>query len=165
MPNQLASGRVVKHTPQRQLPLEVVKDRVREALVAQQAAELARKDGEARLAALKQGSAAPALPAAKTVSRATANDVPAPVIDAALKADATQLPALLGVPLGNDGYAVLRVNKVLGRDPAAGDAALAPRPVRASVGQRRNPGVLRRAEDALQGRDQGAGNGRARLLR
>ena len=29
------------------------------------------------------------------------------------------------MPLGDEGYAVLRVNKVLGRDPAAGDAALA----------------------------------------
>ena len=124
-PNQLASGRVVKHTPQRQLPLEVVKDRVREAVIARDAAALARKDGEARLAALKAGGDAASLPLARTISRVSANEVAAPVIDAALKADASKLPVLLGVPLGNEGYAVVRVNKVLGRDPAAGDVARA----------------------------------------
>ena len=31
------------------------------------------------------------------------------------------LPAVVGVDLGEQGYAVVRVNKILGRDPALGD--------------------------------------------
>jgi len=40
-----------------------------------------------------------------------------------LQAPAAKLPAFLGVDLTADGYAVVKVLKVLGRDPAAGDAA------------------------------------------
>jgi peptidyl-prolyl cis-trans isomerase D len=44
------------------------------------------------------------------------------VIDAVLKAPANPLPAAAGVDLGNDGYAVARIVKILGRDPIAADA-------------------------------------------
>jgi peptidyl-prolyl cis-trans isomerase D len=125
-PNQLAAGRVVKHAPARQLPLDAVKDRVREALVREQSAALARKEGEARLAALAAGSAdASTLPAPLKLSRASVGEVAAPVVESALKADATKLPALLGVPLGNEGFAVVRVTKVLGRDTTVVDPARA----------------------------------------
>ena len=53
-PSQLASARVVKYEPAHTLPLAEVKDRVRAAVVAEQAAALARKDGEAKLAAARQ---------------------------------------------------------------------------------------------------------------
>ena len=53
-----------------------------------------------------------------------------PVIEAALRAPATPLPALLGVDLGNQGYAVVKVVKLLGRDPAGQRRAAQPRPVR-----------------------------------
>jgi peptidyl-prolyl cis-trans isomerase D len=123
--NQLAAGRVVKHAPARQLPLETVKDRVREALVREQSAALARKEGEARLAALAGGADASTLPAALKLSRASVGELAPAVVESALKADATKLPALLGVPLGNDGFAVVRVTKVLGRDPTVVDPAQA----------------------------------------
>jgi peptidyl-prolyl cis-trans isomerase D len=42
--------------------------------------------------------------------------LPSAVIEAALRADATKLPAFVGVDLGAQGYAVLKVNKVLERD-------------------------------------------------
>jgi peptidyl-prolyl cis-trans isomerase D len=59
------------------------------------------------------------------VSRATAKDLPRPVVDAALRASPAALPVPVGVDLGDDGYAVLRVTKVLGRDPIAADTARA----------------------------------------
>ena len=67
-PNQLASARVVTHTPARTLPLAEVHSAVRARLVQEQSAALARKEGEARLASLR---AAPgeALPITLTVSR------------------------------------------------------------------------------------------------
>jgi peptidyl-prolyl cis-trans isomerase D len=121
--NQLVSGRVVQYSPARQLPLAEVRAQVREAVVAEQSAALARKEGLARLAALRAAPDGALDAAAIKVSRAQPGDVPRDVIDAVLKADAAKLPAVLGVDLGAQGYTVVRLTKVLGRDPAAGDAA------------------------------------------
>ena len=55
-PSQLASARIVEYLPARTLPLAEVKDQVRERLVGQQAAALARKDGEALLAQLNKAA-------------------------------------------------------------------------------------------------------------
>jgi len=123
-PNQLAAARVVSHLPARTLSLADVRDAVRARLVAEQATALARKDGEARLAALRQ---APGdnLPITATISRAQRQGLPPSVIDAVLRADAGKLPAVDGVDLGAQGYVVLRVTQVLPRDPVpGGDDAL-----------------------------------------
>src|SRR5690606_36779185 len=58
-----------------------------------------------------------------TVSRIEAQSQPAPVIDAALRADGAKLPALLGVDLGAQGYAVVRVTKVVPRTPPPAEQA------------------------------------------
>lgn len=131
-PNQIVSARVLQYTPARTLPLAEVKDRVRERLVAEQAAALARKEGQERLAALRASkSSSEALPLVLTVSRAQAQGIPRPLLDAALRADASQLPATQGVDLGEQGYAVLRVMQVLPREtPPGGDE-----PLRAQVAQ------------------------------
>ena len=42
-----------------------------------------------------------------------------------LKAPAANLPAIVGVDLGSEGYAVAKIVKVGGRDPAAADASRA----------------------------------------
>ena len=114
--SQLVSVRVVKHQPARVPPLAEVRDRVREAVVRQQAAALARKDGEALLDKLRQAPDT-ALPATVVVSRAP-GELPREVADAVLKADATKLPVPLGVDLGERGYWVGKVVKVLPIDPA-----------------------------------------------
>ena len=116
-PNQLASARVVEHMPARTLPLAEVKEQVRERLVAEQAAALARKEGQALLAKLqKDGNTA--LPESAVIGRLSAQSVPRPVIDAVLAADAAKLPVPLGVDLGEQGYWVGKVTQVLPRDPA-----------------------------------------------
>jgi peptidyl-prolyl cis-trans isomerase D len=128
-PNQMASARVIKHEPARTMPLAEVKDRVRAAVVAQQAAALARKDGEARLAAAKQSEVA--LPVKATVSRSQPQGLPRQVLDAVLKADVSKGPAIVGVDAGELGYVVARVLKVQAREvPPGGDA-----PLRAQVAQ------------------------------
>jgi peptidyl-prolyl cis-trans isomerase D len=124
-PNQLVSARVLQHEPERVQALAEVKDAVRQRVVAEQAAALARKDAEARLAALRQAKDGGDLPAAVTVSRATAQGLPRQVVEAALKADPKALPLLQSVDLGTAGEAVLRVLKVLPRDPAAGGGGVA----------------------------------------
>lgn len=116
-PNQLVSARVVEYTPARTRPLAEVKDVVRERVVGQQAAEQAKKDGEALLAQLKSGASNP-LPETAVIGRAVAQGQPRPLVEAVLAADASKLPAPLGVDLGDQGYAVVRVMQVLPADPA-----------------------------------------------
>lgn len=122
-PGQLVSGRVVQYEPARTRPFAEVKDAVRERLVAVRGAELARKEGMEKLAAWKANPAAASLPGAIVVSRGEAQKQPREVIEAALRADPAALPAFVGVDLGAQGYAVVRVNKALPREAPAEDMA------------------------------------------
>ncbi len=115
--NQLVSGRVKLHSPSTLLPLAEVSARVKEQLVATQSLALARKEGEARLAALRAAPATAMAVPPQAVSRAQTRELPADLISAVLKAPAAALPAVVGVDLGAEGYAVAKVTKVLGRDP------------------------------------------------
>ncbi len=122
--NQLVSARIVQHTPARTLPLAEVKEGVRNRLVLQQSAALARKAGEARQEALAKAPTE-TLPINLTLSRTQAQGAPRSVIDAVLRADPSKLPVVTGVDLGAQGYVVLRVSKVLPREPLpGGDAQL-----------------------------------------
>ena len=117
-PQQMAAARIVKHTPAAKRPLAEVKDAVRAAVVADEAAVLARKTGESRLTEAKK-SGLEGLPTALVVSRSNTAEQPREVVNAVLAADAKQLPAWIGVDLGREGYAVIRLNKVLPADAAA----------------------------------------------
>jgi peptidyl-prolyl cis-trans isomerase D len=122
---QLTSARIVNHRPARTLPLDEVRQQVRDRLVAQRAAELARSEGEKQLEAWRSNTAGqgPASPAV-TISRDAPGDLPAEILAAALNAPTGTLPAWQGVSLGNAGYAVIKVEKVLPRQPRD-DAAVA----------------------------------------
>lgn len=119
--NQLTSARIVEYRPAALRPLAEVRDQVKQRLVATQSAALARKEGEARLAAAKAAAATPLAPAPVVLSRAKADELPREIVDAVLKAPAGDLPSVVGVDLQDQGYAVVRVTKVLGRDPVAAD--------------------------------------------
>ena len=116
-PSQLVAGRVVEYTAAKTLPFDEVLARVRELYVAQKAAELSRKEGETKLAAWKASpTSAAGLGTALQVSREQNQNLPRSVIDAALQAPTDNaLPAWVGVDLGNDGYAVVKVNRVIPR--------------------------------------------------
>jgi peptidyl-prolyl cis-trans isomerase D len=119
--NQLVAGRVVQYAPAHQLPLNEVSAKVRDKLVAAQAAALARREGEARLAALQKTPDAALGGASLTVSRAQLRELPRPLVDAVLKAPASGLPSFVGVDLSEQGYALAKLTKILGRDPVAAD--------------------------------------------
>jgi len=131
-PNQLAAGRVVSYAPARTMPLDEVRAAVREKLVASRAAELARKDGEARLAQWKAQPAQFDSTPVVVVSREQAQGVAPKVLEAALRADPTALPKPVGVDLGLDGYAVVNVKRIVSH--AVPDDAQA-RQARVQVGQ------------------------------
>ena len=114
--SQMAAGRVVQYTPAKRLPLEEVRGRVRELYVAKKASELARVEGEAKLAAWKAAPAAAAgLDAPVQVSREQVQGLPRSVVDAALQVPTEAFPAWTGVDLGAQGYMVVKVNRVVPR--------------------------------------------------
>lgn len=120
--SMLAAGRVTEYQPAMLLPLDKAKEKVRTLYVAEKSAQLARAEGEAKLAAWKAapGSAA-GLSAPVTVSRDQPQNQPAPVVIAALHSPVDKLPAWEGVDLGPQGYAVLKVNRIVERE-ASDDA-------------------------------------------
>ena len=121
--NQLASGRVVQYSAARTQPLSDVVKNVRERWLAERSSEDARKSGMAALAVWKTNPATAVLAPPVLVSRDQAQQLPAKVVDAALRADTATLPVLTGVDLGSQGYAIVKVNKVVPRDPTP-EAAL-----------------------------------------
>ncbi len=113
----LAAGRVTAYQPAMTLPLDKARDQVRAIYIAEKSAELARQEGQAKLTAWKAApDAASGLTAALTVSRDRLQDQPRSVVDAALRANVDQLPAWTGVDLGAQGYAVVKINRVVPRD-------------------------------------------------
>jgi peptidyl-prolyl cis-trans isomerase D len=121
-PNTLIAGHVLEHKPVTRKPFEDVKAQVRELVMREQSAELAKKAGEAKLAAVREaGAQAGGFGEAKTVSRSKPENLDAKALAAVMKADTGKLPAYVGVDLGEQGYAVFRINKV--GQPATQDAA------------------------------------------
>ena len=126
--SQLVSGRIAQYTPARTLPFAEVRQQVRDQVVAVRGAELARKDGTVKLAALKAGALATnaaslSLPGAIVVSREESQKQPPQVVEAALRADPAALPAVVGIDLGAAGYAVVKVIKALPRVAPADEVA------------------------------------------
>jgi len=116
--NQLISGRITQYTPAHTRPLLEVKELVRQRWFAMRGAEEARKDGIAKLAAWKAAPASATLQDTLVVSRDQTQKLPPKVVEAALRADTATLPVFTGVDLGTQGYAIVKVTKVLPRDPA-----------------------------------------------
>ena len=116
--NQIASARITQYNPARTLPFDEVKSRVHDLVMVDQAASLARTTGEGKLAEYKSAGDVK-IGEAVTVSRDQKLQLPAQVIEAALKVNTKTLPAWVGVDLGAAGFAVVKVEKVLSRDEAA----------------------------------------------
>ena len=115
-PNTLVSARVLKHYPAAVRPLAAVRDEVRKQWVQTEAAEMARKEGLAKLQAWQAKPEDAQLGAALVLARDKPQSQPQALVDAVLRADPTKLPAIVGVDLGTEGYAVARVNKIVPRE-------------------------------------------------
>ncbi|VWX63837.1 Peptidylprolyl isomerase [Burkholderiales bacterium 8X] len=121
--SQLAAGRVTNYSPARELPFAEVKDKVKSQLVAERAAAMARSEGEAKLKAWQADPKGAAFEKPVTISRLDAQSQPIPVIEGALRADTDKLPSLVGVDLGTQGYAVVRVLKNVARTAPTAEVA------------------------------------------
>jgi peptidyl-prolyl cis-trans isomerase D len=120
--SQIAAARITQYTAARTLPLDEVRSTVKTRLVASRSAELAKADGMAKLEAWKGGAEA-TLPPAVVAVRGPGSTIQGNLLNAILRADTTALPAWTGVDLGNQGYAVARITKVMDRAPVAAEAA------------------------------------------
>ncbi|CAN0621586.1 peptidyl-prolyl cis-trans isomerase D [Burkholderia multivorans] len=111
--NTLIAARVTDYKPAAVPALDAVKDAVRQQVIAGQAADLAKKDGAAKLAELQKSKSTVGFGPAGTISRAQSHGVPPVAMSAIYKVDAKTLPAYVGVDLGAGGYAIYRVNAVI----------------------------------------------------
>ncbi|MCZ2894286.1 SurA N-terminal domain-containing protein [Burkholderia thailandensis] len=116
--NTLIAARVTSYQPSTVPALDAIKDQVRAKVVADEAARLAKQDGEAKLAELRKSKSTAGFAAADKISRTQAHGLPPAAVSAIYKVDPKTLPAYVGVDLGNDGYAIFRVNSVVAAAPA-----------------------------------------------
>jgi peptidyl-prolyl cis-trans isomerase D len=139
-PSTLAAARVVEHQPAAQRSFEEVKDEIVERLRRREAAELARKEGEAKLEKLLKGEQVDVTwEPARNVSRRDPQGLPPDVLRAVASADVSQLPAYVGMQIEDAGYLILRITKVSEGDP-----------------KERSPEELARLERQLAGAQYGA---------
>lgn len=121
-PNTLIAGHVLEYKPVTKRPFDEVKALVRDRVTQIEAAALAQKAGEAKLAAAKAaGADANGFGSAQIVSRNKPQNLSSAAFLAVMKADTSKLPAYVGVDLQQQGYAVFRINKVM--QPPVKDAA------------------------------------------
>lgn len=114
--NTLVSARVLQHQPSVLRSFEEVQTQVRQHYIAQEAAKLAQQEGQSRLAALQaQASTRWRAPELVISREQPQNQAPA-LISAVLSAAPDKLPAVVGVDLGDMGYAAVRVSRIVPRD-------------------------------------------------
>ena len=114
--NTLVSARIVNYRAAAVRPYADVKDAVRIQYLLVQAQVLAKAEGQARLNEWKAQPAQAQLGNALVVSRDQAQGQPQALVDAALRADPAAMPVLVGVDLGTQGFALMRVNKLVPRE-------------------------------------------------
>ncbi|MYM28450.1 peptidylprolyl isomerase [Duganella sp. CY15W] len=120
-PSTLVAGRIVEFKPATKRPLAEVDAQIRQRVTMEEAAKLATKAGEDKLAAFKKSGEATGFSAAKVVSRAKNEGINGLAMQSIMKTDTTKLPAYVGVDVPGMGYGVYRIAKV--QQPAQQDEA------------------------------------------
>lgn len=111
-PSTLVAGRVVEYKPAAKRPLAEVDALIRQRVAMEEAAKLAQKAGEAKIAAVKASGDASGFGEAKIVSRAKPPAINPKAAMEVLKADVTKLPAYVGVEVPGQGYGVYRIGRI-----------------------------------------------------
>ena len=120
--NTLIAARVTDYKAPTVPAFDTVKDAVRTKVIAEDGCgdgEEGRR-GEARRICRSRNRRR-GFTSAVTVSRNDAQGLPPAALSAIFKADASKLPAYVGVDLGEDGYAIYRVNGIEKATPVAAD--------------------------------------------
>ncbi len=121
-PNTLVAARVIEHKPASVRPFDAVSSDIKKQLILDEAAKLAQKEGEEKLARLVKGEKVD-MPwsAPRVVTRQGSPETPAQALHGIFKVAADKLPGYSGTRLPNAVYVVYRVTSV--RQPAAKDDA------------------------------------------
>lgn len=112
-PSVMVAARVVEHKAADQRPFDTVRAAIEQRFKREEAVKLAVADGEAKLKAVVEGKdAGLKWPAPLSVSRQKPGGLPPQVLDKVFRADAKQLPAVVGVatPMG---YSLVKISKVI----------------------------------------------------
>lgn len=110
--NTLVAARILEHKPSARQPFEAVRASIETQLKRQEAQALARKEGEARLEALKKGEDKLGWGTTKMVSRLDPRLIPQAAVAPVFKLDSTKLPAYTGIDMPGTGYALFKLSKV-----------------------------------------------------
>jgi peptidyl-prolyl cis-trans isomerase D len=114
--NTLVSARIVNYRAAAVRPFADVKELVRTQFILEQARAQAKAEGQARLNEWKAQPAQAQVGNPTVVSRDQTQGLPQVLVDAALRADPSVMPVLVGVDLGAQGFALVRVNKLVARE-------------------------------------------------
>ncbi len=113
-PGRIVVARVLDQRPAAVRLIDEVRGEITKRLVQEEALRLARETGAARLKQLESGrDAGVAWGPARAVSRENPAGLDRRVVAPVFRADASKLPAYVGVDLSPAGYAVYRVSKVI----------------------------------------------------
>ena len=121
-PNQLVSARITRYQASAQLSLDEVKQMVVQAALREKSLALAKSDGQTKFEQWRAKPEAGQWQAPVTISREQTQQLPANLVDVAMRVDEKKLPLVESVNLGAKGFGVVKINKVL----PANDAASSP---------------------------------------
>jgi peptidyl-prolyl cis-trans isomerase D len=119
--NTLVSARVLDYHASAPIPLEVVKDSIRQKLERAAALDLARNAGQARLAQLQKTADDSGFDAPRWVGRSDPQQLSPDAINAVMAVDATHLPSYVGAVSADGIYRVVQVMATKAADPAPAD--------------------------------------------
>jgi peptidyl-prolyl cis-trans isomerase D len=120
-PSTLVAARVVEHSPAAVRPLDEVKAAIRQRLEREEATQLARKAGEARMAELLKQPSDTGFSPPLTVSRRAPAGVPPTLLAEILRTRADKLPTYVGADVEGAGYLIAQV--IAAKEGAAPDPA------------------------------------------
>jgi len=122
-PGILASARVIEYEPVRPRAFADVQAQIVQKLTADKAAELARQDGEAKLARLHKGESVDAAwSPGVLVSRENRHGLSPEAAQEVFRADVSKLPAYVGAANPDGGYVLFRVSKVVNDETVNAEA-------------------------------------------
>jgi peptidyl-prolyl cis-trans isomerase D len=116
-PNMLISARITKYYPPNYLPMEDVKPLIVQTVLNQKALQLAKQDGIAQLDIWKKNPEKSQFQVPVVLGRDQKLNLPANLVDEAMRVDPSKLPSISGIDLGAKGFGILKVNKVIASAP------------------------------------------------
>jgi peptidyl-prolyl cis-trans isomerase D len=123
VPSTLVAARVLEHQPAAQRKFDEVKDDIARMLRQRESSELAYKDGVAKLEALRKGEdRGVRWGPVRSVSRRDAQGLSMDALRRVFAADASKLPAYVGVAVPDAGYVLVRISRVVDVEPGELDA-------------------------------------------